>query len=68
MAYSARNWWTEVTVFFVTTVVCSAVLILLWVAAFSGTGASAGVWGFVLPGGLVGLWAARRYRRRHDTD
>lgn len=63
MAYSTRNWWAELAVFLLVTVVVAGLLILLWVGAQDGSGATASLWGFVVPGGLVGLWAARRYRR-----
>ncbi|MFJ5901606.1 hypothetical protein ACIQFZ_41080 [Streptomyces sp. NPDC093064] len=65
MTYSSRNWWIEMAVFVSVTAVCTVLLVLLWIWSLDGAEASANVWGFVVPGALVGLWASRRYRRAH---
>ncbi|WP_225080655.1 hypothetical protein [Streptomyces sp. CoT10] len=65
MTYSSRNWWIEMAVFVSVTAVCTVLLVLLWIWSLDGAEASANLWGFVVPGALVGLWASRRYRRAH---
>ncbi|MFI5758990.1 hypothetical protein [Streptomyces sp. NPDC051569] len=65
MSYSSRDWWTEFAVFVLTTAACTALFVWLWIASLDGREATANGLGFLVPGLFVGLWAARRYRRRH---
>ncbi len=65
MAYRSRHWWTEFLLFVCVSAVCTIVPAWLWMASQEGREVTANGWGFMVPGLVVGLWAARRYRRRH---
>lgn len=65
MPYRSRNWWIECAVFVSVSAACTVLLALLWIVSLGGREATASAWGFLVPGILAGLWAARRYRRRH---
>ncbi|MFE0178538.1 hypothetical protein ACFWZ2_40165 [Streptomyces sp. NPDC059002] len=63
-AYSSRNWWTEMAVGVLGTAACTALLLALDVRALEGRGGTVDLLNCLVPGLAVGVWSARRYRRR----
>ncbi|WP_159072527.1 hypothetical protein [Streptomyces formicae] len=66
-AYSSRNWWTEIVIGTLVTLVCAAVVVVAAAWAVADRGGSVNVLGGLVPGLAAGTWSARRYRRRHTS-
>ncbi|MEV5990762.1 hypothetical protein AB0L96_05350 [Streptomyces sp. NPDC052115] len=66
-AYSSRNWWTEMAVGVLVTLVCTALLLGVGIWALEGRGGTVNLLSCLVPGLAVGIWSARRYRRRHTA-
>ncbi|MEU6123210.1 hypothetical protein [Streptomyces sp. NPDC047123] len=63
-AYTSRQWWTEMAVGVLVTLVCTGLLLLVGIWALEGRGGTVNLLSCLVPGLVVGIWAARRYRRR----
>ncbi|MFJ8694667.1 hypothetical protein [Streptomyces roseolilacinus] len=67
MAYSSRNWWTELALFVSVSAASALLLAALWAMSLDGREETVNGLLFIIPGVVIGLWAAARYRRRRTT-
>ncbi|MGW9453342.1 hypothetical protein [Streptomyces sp. NPDC055632] len=68
MAYSPKNWWTELALFASVTALSTAALFGILVMTPHEDGQQLNVLLLIIPGIVIGLLAARVYRRRHASD
>lgn len=68
MAYSSRNWWTELALFVSVGSASAFLLAALWSVSLDGREETVNGLLFIVPGVIIGLLAAARYRRRRTTS
>ncbi|WP_234372381.1 hypothetical protein [Streptomyces noursei] len=68
MAYSSRNWWTELALFVSVSAASAFLLAVLWAVSLDGREETVNGLFFIIPGVVIGLLAAARYRRHRATS
>ncbi len=68
MAYSSRKWWTELALFVLVSTASALLLAVLWAMSLEGREETVNGLVFIIPGVVIGLMAAARYRRHHTAS